>query len=86
MRDLTDHNATLTLTDDPIRPRPTGTYEVRVKARANGFADSEYSDPPETIDVTAVIDCGHQRAGRERSDQSLTPGAAGKILARRDAR
>ena len=31
----------------------TTTYEVRVKATASGFTDSEYSDPPETIDVTA---------------------------------
>ena len=31
----------------------TTTYEVRVKATAAGFTDSEYSDPPETIDVTA---------------------------------
>ena len=33
-------------------PTTTTTYEVRVKATASGFADSEYSDPPETIDVT----------------------------------
>ena len=30
----------------------TTTYEVRVKATASGFTDSEYSDPPETIDIT----------------------------------
>ena len=34
-------------------PTTTTTYEVRVKATASGFTDSEYSDPPETIDVTA---------------------------------
>ena len=34
-------------------PTTTTTYEVRVKATAAGFTDSEYSDPPETIDVTA---------------------------------
>ena len=51
VRGLTDNNATLTLTDDP--PTTTTTYEVRVKATAIGFTDSEYSNPPETIDVTA---------------------------------
>ena len=32
-------------------PPTTTTYEVRVKATASGFTDSEYSDPPETIVV-----------------------------------
>ena len=32
-------------------PTTTTTYEVRVKATAPGFTDSEYSDPPETIVV-----------------------------------
>ena len=31
----------------------TTTYEVRVKATAAGFTDSEYSDPPKTITITA---------------------------------
>ena len=34
-------------------PTTTTTYEVRVKATAGGFTDSAYSDPPETIEVTA---------------------------------
>ena len=52
VRGLTDGDATLTLTDEPDVPVTTTTYEVRVKATASGFTDSEYSDPPETIDVT----------------------------------
>ena len=40
-------------TTDATPMTTTTTYEVRVKATASGFTDSEYSDPPETIDVTA---------------------------------
>ena len=53
VKGLTDQDATLTLTDESGTPPTTTTYEVRVKATASGFTDSEYSDPPETIDITA---------------------------------
>ena len=47
---MADWTVTFVTTDAPTT---TTTYEVRVKATAMGFTDSDYSDPPETIDITA---------------------------------
>ena len=47
---MADWTVTFVTTDPPTT---TTTYEVRVKATAMGFTDSDYSDPPETIDITA---------------------------------
>ena len=79
---MADWTVTFVTTDAP--PVIT-TYEVRVKAHGHRVYRQPYAPAGMTIDVTRDrLRPPEGRPGEVR--QSLTPGAAGKILARRDAR